>query len=144
MSSPSRMKTILKVKDHIQQKAQGELVKIQTAHEHEGKRLVQLEDRKETALGKASDTEKSKAKDLQAGRAFLHHLSGQINDQQKKVETIQTAEDSKRKELLEVTKSKKMIERLNEKQEIRAAKEAEKKNQRLIDMLAQRIRAKFK
>jgi flagellar protein FliJ len=139
-SSKSRVRTVLKVKKHLEKKVQNELGEIRRTKEREGDRLDEMQNRNEHAMNAVGKTHRAKITDLQAGRAFLKELSRQIHDQQKKLQTIEKHEDVKRQELVEKSQEKRIVEKLEEKRHAEELKEIEKKHQNLIDMLAQRIR----
>jgi flagellar export protein FliJ len=139
----SPLTTVLKVKKYLEKKAQGELVQLVSYKNVESAALSMLHDRHETAMTEALRYLKARATDLQTDRAFLRTLSHQIEHQEKKVEEIQVQEDTKRDEVVEKSKSKKMVENLNDKRRVAAEKEVDRKDQRLIDVLAQRIRTEL-
>ncbi|MBI3578978.1 MAG: flagellar FliJ family protein [Ignavibacteriales bacterium] len=139
----SKFKTVLKVKSYLEKKAQGELHTIQEQHHQETEELNQLTEENESALGETIAVLKARATELQTSRAFLQNLSRQIERQKEKLEDIKLQEHSKREELTEKTQAKRMIEKLEEKREGEEAKENERKEQRLIDVLAHRIRFGF-
>jgi flagellar export protein FliJ len=91
-------------------------------------------------MSDAARTMKSRARDLQTSQAFLQSLSRQIKVQQNTVQTVTDQEDSKRGELVEKTKSQQMISKVEEKRQAEQAKEDDRKAQRVIDVLAQRVK----
>jgi len=141
VSQKSRFRTVLKVKKIQERKAQGELRELQTVHAQEEEVLNDIKDERQYALSDAVRTMKMKATEAQTNRAFILKLSRQIKEQEQKVQQVESQEEEKRSELLERTKSKKMVEQLDEKLQAEADKEMERKEQRLIDVLAQRIRS---
>ncbi len=136
---PSRLQTVIRVKDIQVKGAQRELAQIKVKKDLEQGTLDRLEDQKSSAMTDTASEMKSRARDLQTGRAFLQSLSRQIKDQEKTVRTVSDQEDSKRGELVEKTKSRKMIETIEEKRRNEQVKEDERKAQRVIDVLAQRM-----
>jgi len=136
---PSRLQTVIRVKDIQVKGAQRELAQIKVKKDLEQGTLDRLEDQKSSAMTDTANEMKSRARDLQTGRAFLQSLSRQIKDQEKTVQTVSDQEDSKRGELVEKTKSRKMIETIEEKRRNEQVKEDERKAQRVIDVLAQRM-----
>lgn len=139
----SKFKTVLKVKSHLEKKAQRELHTIQEQHHQGTEELNQLTAENESALDETITVLKARATELQTSRAFLQNLSRQINRQKEKLEDIKVQEHDKREELTEKTQAKRMIEKLEEKRESEEAKENERKEQRLIDVLAHRVRFGF-
>jgi flagellar export protein FliJ len=137
---PSRLQTVIRVKDIQLKGAQRELAQIKVKKEKEQGTLDALEDQKSTAMSDAARDMKSRARDLQTGRAFLQSLSRQISDQVQAVQTVSAQEDTKRGELVEKTKSQQMITKIEEKRQTELAKEDDRKAQRVIDVLAQRTK----
>jgi len=141
ISPQSKFRTVLKVKKIQERKAQSELHLLQRAHAEEE---AALEEKKETQKSAVSDAVRSmrmKATEAQTSRAFLRKLSREIDEQAQKVAELDTREQEKRGEVIERTKSTAMIEKLDDKLHAEAEKENERKEQRLIDVLAQRMKA---
>jgi flagellar export protein FliJ len=136
---PSRLQTVIRVKDIQVKSAQRELAQIKVKKDLEQGTLDRLEDQKSSAMTDTARDMKSRARDLQTGRAFLQSLSRQIKDQEKTVRGVSDQEDSKRGELVEKTQSQKMIETIEEKRRTEQVKEDDRKAQRVIDVLAQRL-----
>ena len=103
--------------------------------------MTSLEDRQSTAMSDAVRKMKSKAVDLQTSQAFIQSLSRQIQRQEEKVHEIITQEEGKRGELLEKSQSKQMIEKIDQRRKDEQEKEQERKAQRVIDILAQRMKS---
>lgn len=82
---------------------------------------------------------KSRALELQTSRAFLRTLSTEIRQKERKVDEIQGQANDKRSELVERTQAKQMVENLDQRRQAEFVKEADRKEQRLIDVLAQRV-----
>lgn len=139
----SRLKTVLKIKGYLEKKAQSELVAIQERHGEETEELDHLNEVNESTLDETISTMKARATELQTSRAFLQQLSHQIQRQKEKLEEIEIEENDKREELTEKTQSRRMIEKLEEKRETEETKEHERKEQKLIDILANRVRFGF-
>lgn len=139
----SKLKTVLKVKSYLEKKAQSELHVIQEQHHQETEELNQLTAESEVALDETITVLKARATELQTSRAFLQNLSRQIERQKGKLEDIKVQEQDKREELTEKTQAKRMIEKLKEKREHEEIKEIERKEQRLMDVLAHRVRLGF-
>ena len=141
VSSSSKFRTVLKVKKIQERQAQSELYQLEVVHAREEATLSEIKETQKTALSEAVRTMKMKATEAQTSRAFIKQLSREIDEQKKKVAQIQTQKAEKREELIERTKSTTMIEKLDKKMQVEEAKETERKEQRLIDVLAQRIRS---
>jgi len=138
--APSRLQTVIRVKDIQVKGAQRELAQIKVKKDQEQGALDVLQEQKSSAMSDAARTMKSRARDLQTSQAFLQSLTRQIKDQQDTVQTVTDQEDSKRGELVEKTKSRQMISKIEEKRQAEQAKEDDRKAQRVIDVLAQRVR----
>ncbi len=139
----SRLQTVIRVKNFQVKKAQKELAQIKVSRQKEEGTLNDLEETKSTAMSDAAREMKAKAVDLQTSRAFIQSLSRQIKQQEDKVGEIQHQEDDKRGELLEKTQSQQMLEKLDQKRKDEAEKEQDKKSQRMLDVLAQRMKMGF-
>ena len=137
---PSRLQTVIRVKDIQVKGAQKELAQIKVKKDQEQVALDALQGQKSSAMSDAARTMKSRARDLQTSQAFLQSLSRQIKDQQTAVQTVTDQEDSKRGELVEKKKSREMISKIEDKRQAEQAKEDDRKAQRVIDVLAQRVK----
>jgi flagellar export protein FliJ len=80
---------------------------------------------------------------MQASMAFIQSLSRQIQQQEDLLEGIKQQEDDKRGELVEKTQMRQMVEKLDQKRKDEAVKESDRKTQRMMDVLAQRLRAGY-
>lgn len=136
-----KFRTVLKVKRIQEKKSQTELHQIQVVHAREEATLADIKQTQQAALSDAVRSMKIKATEAQTNRAFIKKLSSEIEDQSKKVNDLESMKEIKREELLDRAKGKSMIEKLCEKLQNEEAKENERKEQRLIDVLAQRIRS---
>ena len=141
VSHNPKFRTVLKVKRIQEKKSQTELHQIQVVHAREEATLADIKQTQQAALSDAVRSMKIKATEAQTNRAFIKKLSSEIEDQSKKVNDLESMKEIKREELLERAKGKSMIEKLCEKLQNEEAKENERKEQRLIDVLAQRIRS---
>ncbi len=139
--SESHLGTVIRVKDFQVKKAQRELAVIKVNRVQEEGTLTSLEERQSTAMSDAVRKMKTKAVDLQTSQAFIQSLSRQIEQQVEKVQEIITQEEGKRGELLEKSQSKQMIEKIDQRRKDEEEKEQERKAQRVIDVLAQRMKS---
>ena len=131
--------TVLKVKKFQEKKAHEELVHLLRSKDLEQAALSDLNDRRENAMTEAVRVSRSRALELQTSRAFLKTLSAEIRQKEKKVDEIQGQANNKRSELVERSQSKQMVENLDQRRQAEIAKETDRKEQRLIDVLAQRV-----
>lgn len=139
----TQLATVLKFKQYQERKAHEELACLLRAKEQEQAALLGLNDKRETAMTDAVRTSKARVTELQTSRAFLRTLCREIQQKEEKVGEIQLQENDKREELIEKNQSKQMVENLEQRRQAEAAKELERKEQRLIDVLAQRVRLEF-
>ncbi len=139
--SESHLGTVIRVKDFQVKKAQKELAVITVTRAHEEGALETLAERQSSAMSDAVRKMKTKAVDLQTSQAFIQSLSRQIQRQEQKVQDIVAQEDGKRGELLEKSQSKQMIEKIDQRRKDEKEKEQERKAQRVIDVLAQRMKS---
>ncbi len=139
--SESHLGTVIRVKDFQVKKAQRELAVIKISRVQEEGTLTSLEERQSTAMSDAVRKMKTKAVDLQTSQAFIQSLSRQIQHQEERVQEIITQEKGKRGELLEKSQSKQMIEKIDQRRKDEREKELERKAQRVIDVLAQRMKS---
>ena len=133
--------TVLKVKQFQEKSTQKELAAIRTARETEEQQLGHLEASQNTAMTEAGNTVRSSAGDLQTARAFIQSISREISQQEQRVDEVKQQEDDKRGELIERSQSRQMVEKLDAKRKDEALRESERKAQRVIDVLAQRIKS---
>lgn len=137
----SHLGTVIRVKDIQVKKVQRELAVITINRTQEEGALTSLEERQSTAMSDAVRKMKTKAVDLQTSQAFIQSLSRQIERQVEKVQEIISQEEGKRGELLEKSQSKQMIEKIEERRKEELEKEQDRKAQRVIDVLAQRMKS---
>ena len=136
----SRFQTVLKVREIQERRTQAELHQIKGVHARETEALNDIREVRQGALTDAVRTMKLKATDAQTNRAFLLRLSQDMVKQEKKVEEVEEQEEQKRVELVEKSKSRKIVEHLEHQYHEHQLRENDRKEQRLIDILAQRIR----
>jgi flagellar export protein FliJ len=134
----SRFSAVLKVKQLLVKKAQRELAVIAVDRERAEGKLSELEDTRNDAIDGAAGSQKGRAADLQAGRAFIDRLSRQIRVQERCVDEEKSRESRKRDELVEKSQSEEMIERLDRKRRDEANREGERKQQVVMDVVAHR------
>ena len=132
--------TVLKVKVVQEKNAQRELAVIAQKREAEEKHLGQLEQTQDSAISEASEITRSRAGDLQTSRAFIQSINRQILKQGEKVDDVKNKESAKRDEVVERSKSRQMVESLDTKRREEVEKENERKAQKVIDVLAQRMK----
>ncbi len=139
----TRLGTVLKVKKYQEKKAHEELVHLLHSKNQEQAALSDLTNKRESAMTEAVRVSKSRVLELQTSRAFLRSLSAEIRQKENKVDEIQVKENDKRLELVERSQSKQMVENLDQRRQAEFVREADRKEQRLIDVLAQRVTREF-
>jgi flagellar FliJ protein len=132
------LKIVQKVREIQEKQAQRELKETETRREKEHDLLKKMEEDRRYAISHSGKTKHMRAGDMQTDRAFLQRLSNLIQHQKQRFETIQAEAELKRLELIERSKNKKMIEKLEEKREGDRRREADKKEQDVIDVVSQR------
>jgi flagellar export protein FliJ len=137
----SSLTTVIRVKDIQLKKTQRELAVIKVARQTEEVRLDTLEERQSSAMTDAVRKMKTRAVDLQTSQAFLQSLSRQIEKTEEKIREVLTEEEGKRVELVEKSQSKQMVEKIDQRRRDEETKEQDRKAQRVIDVLAQRIKS---
>jgi flagellar export protein FliJ len=139
-----RMQTILRVKTHLEKKAQQELKVIREAKERENRLLNEMQVEHRTTAQETGKVSKTRASAMAFRRAFLQKLSKDIQAQESKIGEISVQEGSKREELIARSQSKQMVEQLNDKQRSEEQKERDKKEQTAIDVLALRSKGRLR
>lgn len=134
----SRFKTVLNVKKHQEKAVQQQLIQIQDAHLKEKEALENLHEAREGVVNDTPRFGKARATDLQTQRAFIFKLTRQINHQTSKVDEVKAREHAKRHELTERSQSRQMVEKLVEKRKAEAARLLDRKEQEIIDEMANR------
>jgi flagellar FliJ protein len=134
----SKLSTVLRVKTHQQKITQVELGRIKEKHELENRTLNHLCDRREEAFDASRRISRGRLEDLQAGRAFISGLSRQIIQQERRVIETGLQEQRKTQELVQRTQAKKIVEKVKERQDDQVQKELERKDQKAMDVVAQR------
>ena len=138
MANPTRFKTVVSVKKQQEKIAQQQLMQIECAHLTESEKLDRLHETREEAVGGSLHRGRARANDLQMERAFILKLNRQINQQSSKVNEILEKANAKREELSDRARSRKIIEKLDEKKSIEEAKELDRKEQQKTDEVANR------
>ncbi len=133
-----RFGTLLKVRKYQEKKAQEELSQIRNQKVVEEQTLSDLDDRRNAEMNGSDNVDKTNAQDVQTSRAFIRSLTRDMQTQQEKIKTIQHQEVNKTGEVVERKQAKEVVENLEDKYQTRLAKERDKKEQRMMDILAQR------
>ena len=137
------LQTVLKVKEFQEKSTQRELAAIKVHREAEEGKLGELEQSHNSAMTEAGSVVRTRAGDMQTARAFISSLARQVECQGERVEAAKQQEDVKRGELVERAKSRQIVEKLDTRRREQAEKEIDRKAQRVIDVLAQRMKMGF-
>lgn len=100
--------------------------------------LERLQEAREEAVKESYGASRAKATDLQTHRAFIFSLTRQIHRQATKVNEMKEQENAKREELTKRAQARQMVEKLEEKSKEEALREIDRKEQSIMDELAQR------
>ncbi len=136
----TKFSSLLKVRQHQEKQTQQELAAIRVKKEHEERQLNQLQQKREDAFNGETFSEKITAKEIQNSRAFIKTLNTLIDKKSNDIEVISTTETTKIEELVDRTIKKKMVENLDTKQREIFRREQERKEAKMIDILAQRLK----
>ncbi len=141
--SGTGLQTVLKVKEFQEKNAQRELAAIKMHRETEEGKLGELEQSHSSAINEAGSVTRARAGDMQTARAFIGSLARQVQQQGERIEEVKQQEDTKRGELVERSKSRQIVEKLDARRREEMDKEDARKSQRIMDVLAQRMRMGF-
>jgi flagellar export protein FliJ len=133
-----RFGTLLKVRKYQEKKAQQELSQIRNQKVSEEQALSQLDEQRNAEINGTDTVEKIRAQDVQTSRAFIRSLTRDMQTQQKRINEIQRQETNKTGEVVERKQAKEVVENLEDKYQTHLAKERDKKEQRMLDILARR------
>ena len=150
-----RLQSVIKVKEIQEKKIQRELAQLKKRILHEQAQLDDLEGERQRVAstsplngdregGDGSDRsirEKIRAADIVVHENYLRKISDQIRNENVKIENLTESETKKIDEVLDVRKDKETIERLKEKRLEEFRRELDRKEQVLIDAIAQRLSA---
>ncbi|MFZ1081931.1 MAG: flagellar FliJ family protein [Candidatus Kryptoniota bacterium] len=143
-----RLQSVIRVKEIQEKKVQRELAQLKRRILHEQAQLENLEDERERVAStspligdRESGDGKIRAADIVVHENYLRKISDEIHFENTKIENLTEFETKKIDEVLDVKKDKETIERLKEKRLEEFRRESDRKEQVLIDAVAQRISA---
>ena len=150
-----RLQPVIKIKEIQEKKIQRELAQLKKRILHEQAQLDDLEgerERAESASPLSGDRvggddpngslrEKIRAADIVVHTNYLRKISEEIHFENAKIENLTESETKKIDEVLDVKKDKETIERLKERRLEEYRHELDRKEQILIDAIAQRLSA---
>lgn len=150
-----RLQPVIKVKEIQEKKIQRELAQLKKHILQEREQLDDLEgerdkvvsasplrtDRENEEGTNGSLHEKIRAADIVVHENYLRKISNEIHFENVKIENLTKTETKKIDEVLDVKKDKETVERLKEKRLEEFRRDADRKEQALIDAIAQRLSA---
>ena len=136
-----RLQSVIRVKEIQEKKIQRELAQVKRRILQERENLETLEDERERLLSSSPLNGKIKAADIVVHQDYIKKISEQIRFENDQIENLTEFESKKIDEVLDVKKDREAIEHLREKRLEECRRELDKKEQVLIDAIAQRITA---
>ena len=134
----TRLGTIINVREIQKKQTTRELMHITEEKKNQQEVLDKMNDEHQNAMDSTFKDTRVRASAVQTSSAFIKRLGTQIKQQTTNVKTIENQEDKKRDELIERSKAKTIVEKLQDKFNEENRKEVDKKEQKLIDTLGQR------
>jgi len=136
-----RLQSVIKVKEIQEKKIQREIAQVKRRILQEQENLENLEDERERVLSSSPLSGKIKAADIVVHQDYVNKISEQIRFENNKIENLNDYESKKIDEVLDVKKDREAIEHLREKRLEESKRDLERKEQVLIDAIAQRMTA---
>jgi len=134
-----RLQNVIDVRTRQEQYTKREIARIASTRSREEAKLAQLQRKREVHRNEAGKKQRVSAAEMQTDWTYLSHLTKEIEHQGKKISIILDQENLKREELLKTNQSKQMLETLKEKKYEEYKKDVEKKDQTVMDNIAQRL-----
>ena len=134
-----RLDTIATVRENQKKQATGELLKIVRQKFQEVTLLQKLHNEQNDAIASSFVAQRVRAHSAQANSAFIKRLNKDIQLQDTTIKKIEQVEVTKRDELKERVKAKNIVEKLQGKVKEEMRKEADSKEQKLLDTISQRL-----
>ena len=136
-----RLQSVIRVKEIQEKKIQRELALVKRRILQEQENLENLEGERERLLSSSPLSGKIKAADIVLHQDYIRKISEQIRFGSEKIENLTEFETKKIDEVLDVKKDREAIEHLKEKRLEEVRRDLERKEQVLIDAIAQRMSA---
>ena len=136
-----RLQSVIKVKEIQEKKIQREIAQVKRRILQEQKNLESLEDEREKLISASPLNGKVKAADMVVHQDYMKKISELIRFENDKIENLTEFESKKIDEVLDVKKDKEAIEHLKEKRLEEMRRDIDRKEQILIDAVAQRMSA---
>ncbi len=134
-----RLQSVIKVKELQEKKVERELAAIKNRILQEQAQLEDLRIEQERLQASSPVRGRVKAADMALHQDYMQKISDQIHFERAKIAVLTQNETKKIDEVLDVKKDKEAIEHLREKRLEEFKKELERKEQVLIDAVAQRL-----
>ncbi len=134
-----RLQPLIRVKELQEKKVERELAALKTRIMQEQARLDDLRTEQDKLFSSAPVRGKFRAADMALQQDYLQKVSTQIHFENSRIASLTQNETAKIDEVLGVKKDREAIEHLKEKRLEEYKKELEKKEQVLIDAVAQRL-----
>ncbi len=134
-----RLQSLIKVKEIQEKMVERELATIKNKILQEQARLEDLKHEHEKLITTSPLEGKVRVAEIALHQDYIQKISSQIHFENARIVLLTQSENKKIDEVMEAKKDKEAIEHLKEKQFEEYKKDIEKKEQVLIDALAQRI-----
>lgn len=134
-----RLQSVIKVKELQEKKVERELAAIKNKILQEQARLEDLRLEQEKLQASSPTRGRFKAADMALHQDYIENISQQIHFENAKIAVLTQKETKKIDEVLDVKKDKEAMEHLREKRLEEFKKDLERKEQVLIDAVAQRL-----
>lgn len=134
-----RLQSLIKVKELQEKKVERELAVIKNKILQEQAHLEDLRVEHDRLLSSSPLQGKVRAADMALHQNYIHKISGEIHFENARIAVLAQSETKKIDEVLDVKKDKEAIEHLKEKRLEEYNRELDKKEQVLIDAVAQRL-----
>ncbi len=134
-----RLQSVIKVKEIQEKRVERELAMIKKKILLEQARIDDLRAEQDKLVSESPLQGKVKAADIAVHQVYLKKISDEIHFQNAKIAVLSQSESKKIDEVLDVKKDKEAIEHLRERQLEDYKREMDKKEQVLIDAVAQRL-----
>jgi flagellar protein FliJ len=134
-----RLQSVIKVKEIQEKKFERELAMIKRKILQEQARLDDLRVERERLVSSSPLHGKVKAADMAVHHDYIRRISDEIHFENAKLAVLTQSESKKIDDVLDVKKDKEAIEHLREKQLEEYKRDLDKKEQVLIDAVAQRV-----
>jgi flagellar FliJ protein len=134
-----RLQSVIKVKEIQEKKFERELAMIKRKILQEQARLDDLRVERERLVSTSPLNGKVRAADMAIHHDYIRRISDEIHFENARIAVLAQSESKKIDEVLDVKKDKEAIEHLKEKQFEEYKRDLDKKEQVLIDAVAQRV-----